>query len=136
MARLRLRVATPDRLTSNFHIELVIESIAEPWFGEARVGTVVVVARRWGAGDDKEQALTRFVILRKALWELYSADTTDDTVRLRSVDEFRDRLMGLEGLGEAEDFDHSVVNQAELRKLGTDNEGALHRRRMEVTVPS
>ena len=112
-----------DWLTNNFHIELVVESMAEPWFGEARVGTVVIVARRWAEADNKAEAKTRFVILRKPLAALYAADTEDDTMRLLSVDDFRDRLMALEDIGEADDFDHSVIAQAELRRIGTDGEG-------------
>ncbi|WP_081968178.1 HsdM family class I SAM-dependent methyltransferase [Mycobacterium kyorinense] len=110
-------------LLSNFHIELVIESLSEPWFGEARVGTVVFVVRKWTDADDKTQAKIRFVILRKPLHALYSADTADDTVRLLSVDAFRDRLITLEGIGESDDFDYSVVSQKQLRELGTDEEG-------------
>jgi hypothetical protein len=115
-------VQLQDWLTANFHVELVIESMAEPWFGEARVGTVVIVARRWAEADDKAAAKTRFAILRKPLSKLYSASTDDDTMRLLSVDDFRDRLMELEGVEEGNDFDHSVILQVDLRKAGTDSE--------------
>jgi hypothetical protein len=107
-----------DWLTSTFHVELVIESMAEQWFGEARVGTVVLIARRLERLESKSNLLTRFVTLRKPLAKLYGADTTDDTTRLLSVDAFRDRLLELEGAGQGDEFDHVVVKQEELRAEG------------------
>ena len=111
-------VQLQDWLTTTFHVELVVESMAEQWFGEARVGTVVLVARKLGPKEGIDGLSTRFVTLRKPLATLYGASTADDTVRLLSVDQFRDRLLALQGQAEDDDLDHFVVPQAALRALG------------------
>jgi hypothetical protein len=123
-------VQLQDWLTSEFHVELVIESMAEQWFGEARVGTVVLVARKLkynepmdGTKEPLNGAPVRFVTLRRPLSALYGQDATDDTLRLLSVDTFRDRLFALAGHGESDEFDHHAVPQEELRALGTDDAG-------------
>lgn len=115
-------------LLGYFHIELVIESMAEQWFGEARVGTVVLVIRKLPRlerimSGSTSAAEVRFVTLRKRLGDLYGYDATDDTLRLLSVDAFRDRLMGLRGHGQSEDYDFHTVRQTDLLALGADATG-------------
>lgn len=106
-------------LLDNFMIECVVESIAEPWFSEARVGTVVVCARRCAEGELREANSVRFVLLRRRLAEFYGLHE-DDGTRLRAVDGLRDRLLALDGMnGETEELDWSIVSQAELRSHGT-----------------
>lgn len=116
-------VQLQEWLLSNFHIELAIESMAEQWFGEARVGTVVLVARKLGLRESLEDSQVRFVTLQRPLALLYGQDTTEDTLRLLSVDGFRDRILSLDGHGESDEFDHHTVPQTALRDLGTDEEG-------------
>lgn len=116
-------VQLQEWLTANFHIELVIESMAEQWFGEARVGTVVLVARKLNWQESTDGMATRFVTLRRPLALLYGHDATDDTLRLLSVDSFRDRMLELQGRGESDDLDHHTVMQNDLRDLGGDPEG-------------
>jgi hypothetical protein len=113
-----------DWLTTYFHVELVVESMAEQWFGEARVGTVVLIARRLGSQEDIGESTTRFVTLRRPLADLYAADTSDDTLRLLAVDDFRDRLLALTGSAEGNDFDYAVIRQQDLRALGVNGKGA------------
>jgi len=106
-------------LLDNFIIECVIESLAEPWFSEARVGTVVVSVKR--SQDEAARATNkvRFVLLRRTLRNLYG-NTENDLAHLAKVDELRDRILGLdEGFGESEEFDWSCVTQDELLRLGS-----------------
>ncbi len=112
-------------LLDNFHIELVLESMAEPWFSEARVGTVVLVARKLTSGEDASNLPVRFVTLRKSLSTLYATDTSDDTLRLLAVDALRDRLLSLTGSAENDDLDHVVVSQGALIEEGSDEDGAF-----------
>lgn len=108
-----------DWLLQNFHIELVIESMAEQWFTDARVGTVVVIARRNGPAVDREQQRTRFITLRKPLSEAYGAGLADDAIRMERVDAFRDRLLKSEGSGTTEEFTFTTVRQRDLVDQGT-----------------
>lgn len=45
-------------------VELVVESFAEAWFTEARVGTVVLCARRCADADARAANAVTFVTLR------------------------------------------------------------------------
>jgi len=106
-------------LMDHFEIECCIESLAEPWFSEARVGTVVVVARLSESDSIRNANRVRFVLLRRPLRELYG-DSASDVEHIRNVDALRDRLMSLVGdFGESKDFDWSTATQDELRGLGT-----------------
>lgn len=116
-------VQLQEWLLSKFHVELVIESMAEQWFGEARVGTVVLVARKLRIDESVQDSPVRFVTLQRPLAALYGQDATEDTLRLLSVDSFRDRISSLTGHGESDEFDHHTVLQDELRTLGSDEDG-------------
>ena len=107
-------------LLDNTHIELVVESLAETWFTEARVGTVVLSARRRSTDEQPEQLKVRFVTLREPLRELYGCRHGESAAdHIGHVDALRDRLLSLEGLAaETESLDYSVVTQAELAALG------------------
>lgn len=106
-------------LLDHFAIECCIESLAEPWFSEARVGTVVTVARHCDDEDERAGNLVRFVLLRRPLRVLYGRSTSDHE-HLDRVDALRDRILNLRGrAGESDDFDWSVVSQAELRRIGS-----------------
>jgi len=111
-------VALQDWLLRNFCIEAFIESAKEAWFSEARVGTVVTVARL--CRDDAERAanLVRFVWLRKRLHEFYD-DTADDAIHIASVDALRDRILSLVGQGEGDDMNWTTISQRELLELGS-----------------
>ena len=105
-------------LLDHIVVECVVESGAEPWFSEARVGTVVVSARLCDDRHERDSNLTRFVLLRQTLQELYGRHE-DDGTRLAAVDALRDRLLGLPGpWGESDEYDWSVASQSELRQLG------------------
>lgn len=110
-------------LLENFIIECVMESLAEPWFSEARVGTVVVVARLCEEEKVRMKNLVKFVLLRKSLRELYGHAATD-LEHFANVDKLRDRIHGLVGsIGEGEDLDWSSVSQTELWRLGAPGSG-------------
>lgn len=104
-------------LLENFCIEAFIESGKEAWFSEARVGTVVTVARRCDDPEERANNAVRFVFLRKRLRDLFGP-TSDDPLHFAAVDALRDRLLALDGEGEGDDFDWSVVRQSELLTLG------------------
>lgn len=107
-------------LLQHFHIEMVIESLAETWFTEARVGTVVLCARRLANGESAAGYETRFATLRRPLRDLYGCfpgETQDEHVA--HVDAFRDRLLSLAGAaGETDILDWSVVSHESLISLG------------------
>lgn len=107
-------------LLQHTHIEVVIESLAEAWFTEARVGTVVLAARRRGRDESVDALPVRFVTLRQPLRALFSCWSGEsDADHIGHVDAFRDRLMTLiQATGETDEFDYSVVTQAELATLG------------------
>jgi N-6 DNA Methylase len=113
-------------LLDHFRIECLIESFAEPWFSEARVGTVVVVAQL----DEDEQRRAsnevRFILLRKPLSDLYGTSDTDEE-HIHRVDALRQRLVGVQGAtGEGEEFDWSVIRQEDLRALGLSHSDAAN----------
>ena len=107
-------------LLQNTHIEAVIESLAETWFTEARVGTVVLAARRRKTEDSCDSLPVRFITLRQPLRTLFGCwPGESDADHIGHVDAFRDRLMTLvDANGETEEFDYSVVTQADLATLG------------------
>lgn len=106
-------------LLDHFVIECCIESLAEPWFSEARVGTVVTVARQCDDEDERAGNVVRFVLLRRSLRELYGKSTSEQE-HLDRVDSLRDRILNLGGrAGESDDLDWSAISQAELRRLGS-----------------
>ena len=104
-------------LLEHFVLECFIESVAEPWFSEARVGTVVSVARLCSDREERAENTVRFVILRRRLRELFEDSPEED--HFSRVDALRDRFLSLpKGHGESDDFDWSVIEQRELRRLG------------------
>jgi hypothetical protein len=107
-------------LLEHTHIEMVIESLAEPWFSEARVGTVVLSARRRsGASADQFSEPTRFVTLRKPLRDLYGCiDSETDEDHISHVDALLDRIFALKAGAESDEIDWTVVPQNELFELG------------------
>lgn len=107
-------------LLENTHVEVVIESLAETWFTEARVGTVVLAARRRGAEECADALPVRFVTLRQPLRTLFGCwPGESDADHIGHVDGFRNRLTALVDVnGETDEFDYSVVTQAELATLG------------------
>lgn len=108
-------------MLDHFVIEACIESMAEPWFHEARVGTVIVSVRMCGDEEERAANQVRFVTLRKPLRELYGPTETDEA-QVAAVDALRDRLFNLTmKTGESDDFDWSLVTQKDLHRLGTDN---------------
>ena len=106
-------------LLNNFKIIVVIRSLAETWFEEARVGTVVLVAEQCGSSEERDESEICFVTLRRSLEDLYEGIITPDVDRLRNVDNLRDRILNLSGMtGESDDFDWSLIKQSSLRALG------------------
>lgn len=109
-------------LLDNFVIECCVETLAETWFSEARVGTVVLVARRCPNARERAANRVRFALLRKPLRALFSEG--DSREHFTRVDALRERILTLDGIaGEGEDLDWSVVPQADLEALGTDSKG-------------
>jgi hypothetical protein len=107
-------------LLRNTHVEIAVESLAEAWFTEARVGTVVLSARTLESGEATSDKKTRFALLRRPLRDLFGCwPGESDAEHISHVDIFRDRLLHLEDrTGETTDFDWSVVDQDELSRLG------------------
>jgi hypothetical protein len=106
-------------LLANFKILLFVESLAEPWFSEARVGTVVCAVERCADADERDANTVRWITLRRPLQTLYgrAADAADHFAR---VDALRDRFLGVTDVGETGDFDWKTITQADLRQLGTE----------------
>lgn len=104
-------------LLNNFKIEAFIESGAEAWFSEARVGTVVTIARQCSDEEAREQNLVRFVSLRKTVRALIGLGENEKE-QIAAVDRLRDAILGLQGHGEGSEMDWSTVSQSELRALG------------------
>ncbi len=112
--------ALQEWLLGNFTIELVVESLAEPWFSDARVGTVVLAATRCDDAAVRSANQVRFVLLRSPLRSLYG-DATDELDQMRRVDRVRDLMASVPGsTGETSDFDWSSITQSELQRLGTE----------------
>lgn len=104
-------------LLQNFKILCCIESIAEPWFSEARVGTVLIATELCPDPEERSSNLVRFVLLRKALQSLYGQHQ-DDRAHFGAVDSLRDRILTLLGIGETPEMDWSTVRQGHLVAMG------------------
>ncbi len=107
-----------DWLLRNFKVEAFIESGAEAWFSEARVGTVVTIAKQCSDQNARDSNIVRFVTLRRTVRALLGMH---DSVleHIQAVDRLRDRILQLSGDGEGEDMDWSAVSQRALRDLGS-----------------
>jgi hypothetical protein len=113
-------VELQEWLLQHFAIECCVESVAEPWFSEARVGTVITVARLCPDEGERMEKSVRFALLRRPLRELYGRASTESE-HFEGVDRLRDRLLALTGeAGESDDLDWSVVRQGDLLGLGTE----------------
>jgi SAM-dependent methyltransferase len=111
-------VVLQEWLLDHFRIVAFIESMAEPWFSEARVGTVVTIAERCNDAAIRDSNLVRFATLRRTLASLYGP-TSDPLEHFGRVDALRDRILALTGdAGESDDFDWKTITQRELRALG------------------
>jgi hypothetical protein len=110
--------ALQEWLLNNFCIEAFIESGAEAWFSEARVGTVVTIIRQSSNEVERGANLVRFVRLRRALRDLYG-DEQSELAHLTQVDLLRDRILSLAGVGETDDMDWSTITQNDLCVLGS-----------------
>jgi hypothetical protein len=105
-------------LLRHFTIRLVVESLAEPWFSDARVGTVVLAATRCDDERERSSNVVRFVTLRRSLRELYG-EALSERDHLDRVDTLRDTLLAVPDVfGETADYDWSAISQAELMQLG------------------
>jgi SAM-dependent methyltransferase len=124
--------ALQEWLLENFCIEAFIESGKEAWFSEARVGTVVTIARRCSDQAERARNTVRFVYLRRRLRELMSGTGASD--HFVAVDALRDRILTLTGVGESEEWDWSVVTQSELSDLGYD--AGVQRADAATSVPA
>lgn len=114
-------VALQEWLLNNFAIEAVIESLAEPWFSEARVGTVVLVARLCPGREERENNVVRFVMLRKPLRDLYGRSNGSVAEQVSNIDALRDRILALsETVGETEQMDWTLIRQSDLWEAGTE----------------
>lgn len=107
-----------DWLLRNFQIQAFIESGAEAWFSEARVGTVVTIAKQCSDARLRDDNLVRFVTLRKTVRSLIGLHDTP-LGHIQAVDALRDKILGLTGDGEGDDMDWSAVHQRTLRALGS-----------------
>ena len=105
-------------LLDNFKIEAFIESGVEAWFSEARVGTVVTIAKQCSSPEERDANVVRFVTLRQTVRSLIGLHSSTRD-HIQAVDQLRDRILGLHGDGEGGDMDWSAVRQSTLRDLGT-----------------
>ncbi|BCH19640.1 N-6 DNA methylase [Mesorhizobium sp. L-2-11] len=104
-------------LLDNFKIHAFIESGAEAWFSEARVGTVVTVATHCGDEAERNANDVRFVTLRRSIRDLIG-NSENEAEHIQAVDRLRDRILLLSGADESDDLDWSVVRQRDLIQLG------------------
>lgn len=104
-------------LLDNFKIQAFIESGAEAWFSEARVGTVVTVATHCGDEAERNANDVRFVTLRRSIRDLIG-NSENEAEHIQAVDRLRDRILLLSGADESDDLDWSVVRQRDLIQLG------------------
>ena len=106
-------------LLQNFEILAVLESLVEPWFVGARVGTAVMIARRCDNAARRTANTVRFVQLRKPLAELIQDDgTTLGTVL--AADGLRDELMQMTGDVSHKRYRARLVNQGDLWQEGVE----------------
>ncbi|MBZ9679640.1 MULTISPECIES: class I SAM-dependent DNA methyltransferase [unclassified Mesorhizobium] len=104
-------------LLDNFKIHAFIESGAEAWFSEARVGTVVTVASHCPDQKERDANVVRFVTLRRTIRDLVGI-SENEAAHLSAVDRLRDRILQLTGANETDDLDWSALPQSELIQLG------------------
>lgn len=104
-------------LLDHFRLEAIVESRSEPWFSEARVGTVVVVAQRCEISSVRDANVVRFVALRTKLASLFEATGADG--RVAQATELCSHLLSLPaGHHESVEMDWSTATQLDLAKAG------------------
>jgi len=109
----------PQHPSTHGVLRLILELDGET-VTEARVGTVVLCARRCSSQAVRDANSVKFTTLRLPLANLYGcvADE-DDADHIAHVDALRDELLTIAGaFSETDRFDHSTIQQADLFALG------------------
>lgn len=78
---------------SNFKIQAILESNAEPWFEDARVKTCAVILQKCADAKERNAQLVKFVRLDTPLKSILG-ERLDENARQKSVEEFRDEILG------------------------------------------
>lgn len=104
-------------LLDHFAIKVIAESEVEPWFSDARVGTVCTIAQREDDEAARDSNVVRFVRFRKPLSELLPT-TRDEAVRQRAVDSLANAIREVDADADEPRWRMRVVQQGSLRQAG------------------
>jgi len=104
-------------ILQNFEISAVLESLAEPWFVGARVGTAVTILRRQPDQKKRRANPVRFVQLRRPLDEILAHDGTTAGA-VWAADDLRDEILGLQANTVNERYRARLVRQGDLWDQG------------------
>jgi len=101
----------------NFEIVAVFESIDEPWFVGARVGTAITVLRRQRDEQARTSNTVRFVQLRKPVREILSNDGSIHG-EMQAASAFRDEILSLKENTVNQRYRARLVRQEHLWQEG------------------
>lgn len=104
-------------LLDRFAIKVIAESECEPWFSDARVGTVCTIAQRQDDAAERNDNLVRFVSFLKPL-DVMLPTTRDENHRQAAVDGLVRDIEAVQEDTEEARWRIRVVSQAELRAAG------------------
>ncbi len=104
-------------ILSNFRILAILESIGEPWFIGARVGTAITILQRELDGGARMENCVCFVQLRQPIRDILSHDGTAAGA-VRAADYFRDEILSLSADTVNARYRARVVRQGDLWDSG------------------
>jgi hypothetical protein len=102
---------------SNFKIDAILESNAEPWFQDARVKTCAVILQRCSDPAKRDANLVKFVRLDSPLADILG-QRPDETGRQEAAEEFRDEILASKKNAQPKGWRVVVKKQKDLWEEG------------------
>ncbi|HXP62864.1 MAG TPA: N-6 DNA methylase, partial [Dongiaceae bacterium] len=102
---------------TNFKIHAILESNAEPWFGDARVKTCAVILQRCSAAAARSAQLVKFVRLNVRLEQILG-ERRDENARQEAAEKFREIILRCKTNKVQGDFRIVVKRQEDLWQDG------------------
>lgn len=104
-------------ILSNFEILAILESVDEPWFIGARVGTAITILRRQADRNRRMNNKIRFVQLRRPISEILSNDGTT-AGSIMAADRFRDEILSIVTNTTNDRYRVRIIDQEDLWNEG------------------
>lgn len=97
-------------ILANFKLIAILESRCEPWFEDAAVNTIVIIAERCSCKEDRDNHIAKFVKIKKRLHDLIPFDMKLDANRRWSCLDFLIDKIEKKGHEHNKMIDGTIIN--------------------------